>query len=307
LVATDLHSRKPAPDSRWNIATRFYQLCKNLLESLFMMKNLFLRSAVGLSLLVSVSTPAATLTTVPMQGGMVMPMVAYHAEHNHLHVMMPVEIPQLTPLLVSHPADQFAPTDPWFDFIDPSRQGASFSLRYGFVMDANSDPLPPGQQMWIRKLSGSPELKAYRYRATEPKAWTPIFGTDGATNAMYWNGMMFHPAFTAPPGTHALTATFELYMLDTTTGLEVPDASSGPLVFNWTNVPDGRPALSLAPKIVVAWPAETPENWVLESAAAANAVTWNVVTNAPVLVDGKLSAVLDGNAAQQVFRMRYVP
>jgi hypothetical protein len=208
-----------------------------------MMKNLLLRSAVGLALLTSYSIPAATLTTVPMPGGMVMPMVAYLAEQGHLQVMMSAEIPQLTPLLVSHPADQFAPGDPWFDFIDPSRQGASFSLRYGFVMDANTDPLPPGLQMWIRKLSGSPELKAYRYRATEPKAWTPIFGTDGATNAMHWNGMMFHPAFTAPPGTNPLTATFELYLLDTATGLEVRDSSSGPLVFNWTNVSDGRPVV----------------------------------------------------------------
>jgi hypothetical protein len=272
-----------------------------------MKKILSLTSAVGLALLTSYSIPAATLTTVPMQGGMVMPMVAYHAEHQHLHVMMPMEIPQLTPLLVSHPSDQFAPGDPWFDFIDPSRHGASFSLRYGFVMDANTDPLPPGRQMWIRKLSGPPELKAYRYRATEPKAWTPIFGTDGATNAMHWNGMMFHPAFTAPPGTNPLTETFELYLLDTATGLEAPGSSSGPLVFNWTNVSDGRPVLTLAPKIVVAWPAETPENWVLESAATANAATWNVVTNAPVLVDGKPSAVLDGNGTQQFFRMRYVP
>jgi hypothetical protein len=272
-----------------------------------MKKNWSLPGAIGLALLTSYSIPAATLTTAPMQGGMVMPMVAYHAEHGHLHVMMPAETPQLTPLLVSHPADQFAPGDPWFDLIDPSREGASFSLRYGFVMDANTEPLPPGLQMWIRKLSGPPELKAYRYRATEPKVWMPIFGTDGATNAMHWNGMMFHPAFTAPPGTNPLTATFELYLLDTATGLEVPDSSSGPLVFNWTNVSDGRPVLTLAPKIVVAWPAETPENWVLESAATANAATWNVVTNAPVLVDDKMSAVLDGNATQQFFRMRYVP
>ena len=108
-------------------------------------------------------------------------------------------------------------------------------------MDANTDPLPAGTQIWIRKLSGSPGLSAYRYQETAPKALQPIFGTDGMTNALYWNGMMFHPVFAAPPGTNSYSATFEVYLLDTTTGQEVPGSSSGPLVFTWTDVPDGRP------------------------------------------------------------------
>jgi hypothetical protein len=251
--------------------------------------------------------PAAVLTNVPMQGGMVMPMVSYSAAADMIHVMMPAPVPELTPLLVSIPADSFDPGDPWYDTVDPSRQGASFSRRYGFVMDGNTDPLPTTRQMWIRKLSGSPELKAYRYRDTAPKAWEPIFGTDGATNALYWNGMMFHPAFTAPPGTNHLTATFEVYLLDTATGLEVPGSSSGPLVFDWTNISDGRPALNLSPRIVVGWPAATTTNWVLESATSANATSWTAVTNSPVTVDGEPCVVLTGTAAQQFFRMRYVP
>lgn len=257
--------------------------------------------------LVPVLTQAATLTSVPMQGGMVMPMVSYNAGDGKIHVMMPMEIPQLTPLLGSNPGDNFDPGDPWFDSVDPSRQGAAFSRRYGFVMAAMTDPLPVNTQMWIRKLSGSPMLKAYRYKDTAPKAWEPIFGTDGVTNAMYWSGMMFHPAFTAPPDTNNLTATFEVYLLDTTTGLEVPNTSSGPLVFDWTNVPDGRPALSLAPRIVVNWPSATTTNWMLESASTANSATWNAVTNQPVTMDGQPSVVLEGSATQQYFRMRYVP
>jgi hypothetical protein len=251
--------------------------------------------------------PAAILTNVPMQGGMVMPMVSYNASADAVHVMMPPTVPQLTPLLVSNPADSFDTADPWYDSVDPSRQGASFSRRYGFVADANTDILPLDRQIWIRKLSGPPELKAYRYRDTEPKAWEPIFGTDGVTNALYWNGAMFHPAFTAPPSTNNLTATFEAYLLDATTGLEVPNSSSGPLVFNWTNVSDGRPSLTLAQKVVVGWAATTSVNWILESAPAANATTWTEVTNVPVTVDGQPCVVLEGNTAQQYFRMRYVP
>lgn len=250
---------------------------------------------------------ATILTGVPMQGGMAMPMVSYNSADGRMHVMMPMEIPQLTPLLVSHSGDSFDPTDPWFDTLDPSREGASFSRRYGFVMDAGSDPLPAGTQMWLRKLSGAADLKFYRYSASAPKALDPIFGTDGVTNARYWNGMMFHPVVTAPPGTNDYTATFEVYLIDTATGQEVANSSSGPLVFDWTNLPDGRPVLSLSLGMVVTWPSITTTNWVLESAGAVNATTWTTVTNAPVTVAGQSSVIVEGSATQQYFRMRYVP
>jgi len=267
--------------------------------------NLFLGAAA--LLLGTALSQAAVLTTVPMQGGMAMPMVSYNAAASRLQVMMPSETPQLTPLLVSNPGDSFNPADPWFDALDPSREGASFSRRYGFVMDAVSDPLPAGTQMWIRKLSGPPELGVYRYSGSAPKALEPIFGTAGTTNARAWNGMMFHPAFSAPPGTNSLTATFDLYLLNTTTGQEVANSSSGPLEFTWTNVPDGRPALNISQRIVIAWPADTTANWALESASPLDAGNWSVVTNTPVTVDGQPCVVLEGADAQRYFRMRRVP
>jgi len=267
----------------------------------------FFRSAVAAVLVAGgLSTArAAVLTSVPMQGGMVMPMIAYHAEDGHLHVMMPSEIPQLTPLLVSHPGDQFDPADPWFDALDPSRQGLSFSRRYGFVMDANTDPLPPNTAIWLRKLSASPELSFYRYSAS-PKVWDPIFGTAGTTNALYWNGMMFHPAVTAPPGTNALSATFEAYLVDTLTGAEIPGSSTGPFVLNFTNVPDGRPALDIAPRIIVFYPLDA-TNWVLEGTDTLPGGLWSDVTNAPVTLDGRAAVVLDPGDPRRFFRMRLAP
>ena len=179
----------------------------------------FVAAVCAVSLTVAaISGRAATLTNVPFVGGMVMPMVSYHASDGMMHVMMPGTVPQLTPLMVSNPGDSFDPADPWFGALDPSAQGAAFSRRYGFVMDGNTDLLPAGTQIWIRKLSGSPGLSAYRYQETAPKALQPIFGTDGVTNALYWNGMMFHPVFAAPPGTNSYSATFEVFLLDTTTG-----------------------------------------------------------------------------------------
>jgi hypothetical protein len=249
---------------------------------------------------------SATLTTIPMQGGMVMPMLSYVAGEERLYVMMDAAVPQLTPLLVSHPEDRFDPADPWFDALDPTREGRSFSRRYGFVMDTMTDPLPAGRAIWIRKLSGSPELSVYRYASTEPKAFEPIFGTEGAPPARFWNGLMFHPVFTAPPGTNAFIAIFEACLVDTNTGTEIANSSTGPFVLNWTNIPDGRPELGIAQRIVISWPVAA-ANYVLEGAASLDHGSWTLVTNAPVLLDGESAVVLDRDEARKFFRMRLAP
>jgi hypothetical protein len=264
----------------------------------------FVAAVCAVSLTVAaISGRAATLTNVPFVGGMLMPMVSYNETEGMIHVMMPPEVPQLTPLMVSNPGDSFDPADPWFSALDPSAQGAAFSRRYGFVMDGNTDLLPAGTQIWIRKLSSSPGLSAYRYQETAPKALQPIFGTDGVTNALYWNGMMFHPVFAAPPGTNSFSATFEVFLLDTTTGNEVTNSSSGPLVFTWTDMPDGRPALNIGTRIVVFWPTSA-TNWAVEGTDTLPSGTWTPVTNAPVTLEGQSAVVLDPGETRRFFRMK---
>ena len=63
---------------------------------------------------------ADVLTSIPMQGDMVMPMVSYDGDSGMMMVMMPMDVPQLTPLLVSNPGDSFDPAAPWFNALDPS-------------------------------------------------------------------------------------------------------------------------------------------------------------------------------------------
>jgi hypothetical protein len=246
---------------------------------------------------------AATLVSVPKQGGMVMPMVTYHAADNTLDVTMPSVVPQLTPLMVSNPGDGFDPADPWFEALDPSARGMAFSRRYGFVMDADTALLPASLQIWIRKLSSSPGLFVYRYQETEPKALEPIFGTEGVTNALYWNGNMFHPVFAAAPGTNSFSATFEAYLLDATTGQEVPGSSSGPLLFTWTDVPDGRPSLSIGFRVVVFWPTSA-TNWSVEGTEALESGAWTAVTNMPVALEGQAAVVLEPGETRKFFRMK---
>jgi hypothetical protein len=234
------------------------------------------------------------------------PMVSYNASDGTLNINVDPTVPQLTPLLISNPGDGFAPADPWFDCLDPSRQGLAFSRRFGFTMDVGSDPLPAGTAIWIRKVSGSPGLGAYRYRSSAPKVWDPIFGTTGSTNALQWDGMMFHPGFTAPAGTGTYTATFEALLVDTATGQPVPGANTGPFTFNWTDVPDGRPTLCVAPKVVITWPSSA-TNYMLEAADTPSASDWAPVTNTPVLLDGQPAVVLDPCEAHKFFRMRLGP
>jgi hypothetical protein len=241
-----------------------------------------------------------------MQGGMVMPMLSYNASDGTLHVSVDPTVPQLTPLLISNPGDCFDPADPWYDCLDPSRRGLAFSRRYGFVMGGN-DQIPADTAIWIRKLSSSPGLGAYRYRSSSvPKVWEPIFGTAGSTNALLWDLNMFHPGFTAPPGTGAYTATFEAFLVNTNTGVPVPGGNTGPFVLNWTDVPDGRPTLCAGPNVVLSWPA-TATNYVLEAADSLSASNWTRVTNVPVPVDGQSRVVLAPCEARKFFRMRLGP
>ncbi len=270
-----------------------------------MKRTLTLVSLAGIACRVS----AAVLTSVPMQGSMLMPEVYYHADSDAATVDLSAiaVTAQLTPLLVSNPNDSFSPADPWFDWLDPSRKGLAFSRRYGFEMDVMSDLLPSNRELWIRKLSGSPELGIFDYRPNStPKRWTPIFGTAGSSDAAYWSGSMWHVGVTAPPGTNRYTATFEIYVVNTDTGLEVPGSGSGPFVLDWTDMPDGRPelnvALQLTGQLQLTWPASA-TNWTLVSAISPDASNWSVVTNQSAVVDGFRTVVVAGSGPQKFFRM----
>lgn len=255
--------------------------------------------------------PAAVLTNVPMQGSMLMPKVYYHADTDSVTVDLTsiLVTAQLTPLLISHPNDRFDPADPWFDSLDPSRQGLAFSRRYGFDPDVMSDLLPDDRQLWIRKLFSSPELGLYDYSAT-PEKWKPVLGTAGTSNAVYWNGEMWHFGVTAPPGTNLYTATFEIFVMNTSTGQEVSGSSSGPFVLDWTDVPDSRPELKLTTiggdHLVVTWPA-TATNWLLLSTTNLDAADW-ITNTTPVTINHNQATVVISNVTpRQFFRLQHLP
>ncbi|MFO1497147.1 MAG: hypothetical protein U1G07_01900 [Verrucomicrobiota bacterium] len=248
---------------------------------------------------------AAILTNVPMQGTMVMPVVKHDATQGRLAVTIDPAVPQLTPLLVSNPEDHFDQADPWFSSLDPGAEGLAFSRRYGFVMDAASDPLPNGTAIAIRKSASSAGLEIFRYRSSVPKVWEPIFGTAGSSDTFDWDGMMFHPCVTAPSGTNNHWARFEAFLTESDSGRALPETTTGEFELHWTNRLDGRPRLAIAPKVAITVPAAS--GWALESADHLRAADWLLVTNAPVLLDGVPTVVLDAKDVTRFYRMRRSP
>jgi len=71
-------------------------------------------------------------------------------------------------------------------------------------------------------------------------------------------------------------------------------------------LPDGRPVLSIAQKIIVAWPAAA-TNHVLEVADTMPASEWQRVTNTPVSMEGCTAVILDCRDAKKFFRMPPMP
>lgn len=275
----------------------------------------------------SLPVQAAVLQLVPRQGGMLMPEVYYHADSDSVTVDLsalydqygqPI-IAQLTPLLVNDPGDSFDPADPWFPYLDPSQQGLAFSRRYGYDMDVMSDYLPDNRALWIRNLDSSPELSFFNYMDQEynpddaAPTWNPILGTAGTSNAVYWNGGMWHMPVTAPPAppgtTNYYSATIEIYVVNTDTGEEVSNSGTS-FVLTWSDVPDGRPVLTIAPtatnQFTVSWPTPT-VNWDLLTATNLISTNWIACTNAVQTQDTNSFITFSNALARQFFRLERNP
>ena len=256
---------------------------------------------------------ASILTSIPMQGGMLMPVVSYHANTDSITVdTSSIRInAQLTPLAISNPNDSFDPADPWFNDLDPGQKGLAFSRRYGFDMDPNTDLLPEDRQIWIRKMDGSPDLSIYDYSASSvPKRWMPIFGTGGSSNAAAWSGLMWHVGVAAPSGTNDYTATFEVYVVNVYTGGEVAGSSSVPFTLKWTSVPDGRPVLKIGNidvnDVVISWP-ENSVKWKLLSSESLYSTNWAVVTNQNLATNGQVYVRIEKGTSRQFYRLQQNP
>jgi len=193
--------------------------------------------------------PAANLNSLPTpmaQGGMIHVYVTFQdVLSNSFSVSTDAGMPQLKPLSLWAPGDNFLPADPWYNALSPSAQGLPFNSQYGFLIDsAMSDFTPPGTSIGIQLLSATPGLQAHFYRATEPKAFTPVFTS--SHDYVLWTGNMWHPVFTAP-ATGNYEATFRFFLANasaasvadfTTTAGAVPGYSTADVTLQFTSVPE---------------------------------------------------------------------
>lgn len=241
------------------------------------------------------------LTNVPMQGPMIHVEVIYHADHNALHIHVEPGTPALTPLSVSHPDAMFAAGDPWHHLLDPHAMGWAFNRQYGFVMGAESDPLPAGHAVWFRQLRASPGLKVFRYRGMDPKAWDPIFGTDGSAPVFQWGGTMFHPAYACAPGSGPQEAEYEAFLVDAATGEPAAGVAAERFLLGWSDGSAGMPMLEIARRVMLAWPAAG-TNYVAEAAPAVQG-PWTPLPDDPFLHQNKLTLLVEPAASAQFFRL----
>lgn len=202
-----------------------------------------------LCILAANSTYASTLSKLPTpmeQGGMIHVNVTFtDAPSGTFQVTPDAGTPTLQPISLWSPGDDFLPADPWYSSLSLTEQGLPFNSQYGFLIDSTgSDLVPSGTSLGIRLLSATPGLVAHYYRATDPKAFTPIFGP--SHDYVLWNGNMWHPVFTALTAGN-YSATFELFLADTegsgvadftTTALPQPGYSTAQVTLNFTAVPE---------------------------------------------------------------------
>jgi hypothetical protein len=224
-----------------------------------MIKNIFL-----LLFVTALPLRAANLTSIPSpmaQGGMIHVYVSFqNVLTNSFNVSTDAGTPQLKPLSLWAPGDNFLPADPWYSALSPSAQGQPFNSQYGFLIDSGTSDFPPaGASIGIRLLSATPGLQAHFYRATDPKSFTPVFVP--AHDYVLWTGNMWHPVFTAP-GAGNYEATFQFFLANasgasvadfTTTASAVPGYSTAAVTLQFSAVPEPSSLVLLAGGLGVLW------------------------------------------------------
>lgn len=249
------------------------------------------------------STPTP-LESVPMQGGMMHVEFEYQASGNELHVHTPDTLPLALALSESHPDHQFIEGDPWFHDLDPRHNGQAFNRQFGFVMSGNSDLLPVGQSIRIRGISMSPGLKAFKYRGSDPKEWSPLFQLENAESELIWNLAMFHPAFVMPNVPGEYSAELEAQVINDATG--EPLAAVAALPFTLTLQVPGEPIeipeLSIGERMVLSWPIDGGQ-YMVEYADSPDAEVWTHLHVTPVDWNGEKVVLLEAAEGRRFFRL----
>jgi len=83
------------------------------------------------------------------------------------------------------------------------------------------------------------------------------------------------------------------------------DGTFGYELFVQEVAPSAPAALTIAIKPVITWPGSL-SNYKLQSRDSLTSTNWTFVTNAPVVVDGQNTVIIDSAAVQKFYRLQRV-
>lgn len=187
--------------------------------------------------------PAHAAIVTPQIGGGQVGMMGAPMKHTDvmfdgtnitLHIDGTVETPMLRPLAEG---DTFL--DPNVAHLWDVLEDRAYNFQHawnpgGFIT------LPAGGAIWIERLSQDAALEAYLRPPATPE-YAPVFEADG--DRWKWSGAMTHNVYAVlDPVEDSYSATYRVYIGDSTTGDALQGYGSAEVTWEWTATPVPEPA-----------------------------------------------------------------
>jgi len=182
-----------------------------------------------------IACAGSALAQTPQMGGP-MKHLMVHLHGTMLHVHIDESVP--TPIMLNY-GESYAGNASVLD-------GKMYNAQYGWMVEGFWAP-PAGSFLWIEQISATPGLEVYGGGAF---GFAPIFGTDGSSPRIQWNGMMLHNWYAATtPGVYE--ATYNVYFGDAS-GMPTPGFQPDQVTLSLIAVPAPGAAGLLAMGALVA-------------------------------------------------------
>lgn len=189
-------------------------------------------------LLMTLSSIDAALVTPQMGGGQVgmmggAPMKHIDVAFDGTNIVVSVDGSVATPIL--------RPLDEGDTFIDPGNphpwdvlEGKAYNFQYGWN-PSGFISLPTNAGIWVERLDHDLGLESYLRPPATP-SYGPVFENDG--DIWQWSGSMTHNVYAVENPIQSLyTATYRVYIGDTTTGEALPGFGSDDVTLTFDAIP----------------------------------------------------------------------
>jgi hypothetical protein len=182
----------------------------------------------------------STLPTPMNQGGMIHINIAFNETSSAITINPEPGTPVIQGLSAWKPGDTLSPASPWYATLDPTQAAGLFNSQFGLLL-FDSDPLPAFAKIMVGWVSGTPGLKAYQWRNTDPQIFTGILGTDGSSASWDWSTVahgMMHPLFVMPAGSSGPASVTLSFTLADADGVAMPGYTGAQTTLNFSVIPE---------------------------------------------------------------------